>query len=89
MGLFSKLFSKEKVLPPADLSVLKVDVHSHFIPRVDDGSQSSKETIELLESMVNFGYKKVVTTPHVMMDYYKNTLHRKENKIPNALLFSF
>jgi protein-tyrosine phosphatase len=75
MGLFSNLFSKKKVLPPADLSVLGVDVHSHFIPRVDDGSQSSKETIELLESMVKFGYKKVITTPHVMMDYYKNTPH--------------
>ena len=23
--------------------------------------------------MSNFGYKKVITTPHIMSDYYKNT----------------
>lgn len=74
MSFLSKLFSKKKeLLPPADLSVLKTDIHSHFIPHLDDGSQSSKETFELLENMIAFGYKKVITTPHVMMDYYKNT----------------
>jgi protein-tyrosine phosphatase len=73
MGFFSNIFSKKVVLPPADLSVLKTDIHSHFLPRLDDGSQSSKETIELLKKMEDFGYKKVITTPHVMSDYYKNT----------------
>lgn len=70
MALFG-LFNKE--LPPADLSVLKTDIHSHFIPGIDDGSKSIKNSLELLEAMEAFGYKKVITTPHVMSDSYKNT----------------
>lgn len=74
MSLFSSLFGKkEKFLPPADLSVLGTDVHSHFIPGIDDGSKSIEESLELLQAMQNFGYKKVITTPHIMSDYYRNT----------------
>jgi len=74
MSILSSLFGKkEKFLPPADLSVLKTDVHSHFIPCIDDGSKSFEESVELLQAMQNFGYTKVVTTPHIMSDYYRNT----------------
>ena len=57
----------------ADLSVLKTDIHSHFIPGIDDGSKSTSNSIELLQAMQDFGYQKVITTPHVMSDSYKNT----------------
>ncbi len=72
MGFLSNLFSK-KTLPNADLSVLKADMHSHLIPGIDDGSKSMDETIALLSKYKQLGYKKVITTPHVMSDYYKNT----------------
>lgn len=52
---------------------LAVDIHSHFIPGIDDGSPDMETTIALLEAMVNLGYKKVITTPHVMSDFYRNT----------------
>ncbi|MBP6312844.1 MAG: histidinol phosphatase [Flavobacteriales bacterium] len=74
MGLFGGLFGKkEGKLAPADLSVLQVDIHSHFIPGIDDGSQALEQTIELLTSMKELGYRKVITTPHSMADGYKNT----------------
>ncbi len=74
MGLISKLFKKkEEKLPPFDLSILKVDMHSHLIPGIDDGSKSMDETIALLAKFENLGYKKVITTPHIMSDFYKNT----------------
>jgi tyrosine-protein phosphatase YwqE len=74
MGIFSGLFSrKEKLLDPAHLGVLKTDVHSHFIPGIDDGSPDMESSLELLKSMQDLGYQKVVTTPHIMSDYYKNT----------------
>lgn len=73
MGIFSKLFSKKEVeMPPADLSVLGVDIHSHFIPGIDDGAQSLAQTMELLQAMVELGYRKVITTPHSMADGYFN-----------------
>ncbi|MBL4624884.1 MAG: histidinol phosphatase [Flavobacteriales bacterium] len=73
MGFFSSIFKKKQNLPAVDLSVLKTDVHSHFIPAIDDGSQSMQETLDLLQEMVGFGYKKVITTPHIMGDFYKST----------------
>lgn len=74
MGLFSKLFgANESSLPEADLAVLRCDVHSHFIPGIDDGAQTMEQTIELLTAMSELGYRKVVTTPHNMADGYRNT----------------
>lgn len=74
MGLFTNLFGKrEPALGDADLSVLRCDVHSHFIPGIDDGAQTMDQSMELLTAMAELGYKKVVTTPHNMADGYKNT----------------
>jgi protein-tyrosine phosphatase len=74
LSLFNRIFGKKEiVLAAADLSVLHTDVHSHFIPGIDDGAQNMDESLELLRSMQDLGYKKVITTPHVMSDYYRNT----------------
>jgi protein-tyrosine phosphatase len=72
MGIFSKLFSSEPKLPPADFSVLKCDVHSHLIPGIDDGAQNIEQSLELIENFIRLGYKKLITTPHVMSDHYRN-----------------
>ena len=71
-----KWFSKKKIevgLDPLDFSVLKTDIHSHFIPGIDDGSPDMETTISLIKQMQRLGFKKVITTPHVMSDFYKNT----------------
>jgi len=74
MGLFGGLFKKkELVLEPVDLSVLNVDVHSHFIPGIDDGAKTIEDSVELISAMKDLGYRKVITTPHIMSDYYRNT----------------
>jgi protein-tyrosine phosphatase len=74
MGLFSGLFGKrEPELGPADLSVLKTDIHSHFIPGIDDGSPHLEASIEMLTAMRELGYRKVITTPHSMADGYRNS----------------
>ena len=71
-----KWFSKKKIeveLAPLDFSVLKTDIHSHFIPGIDDGSSDMETTISLIKEMQGLGFKKVITTPHVMSDFYKNS----------------
>ena len=74
MGLFTKLFGeKQPQLGPADLASLRCDVHSHFIPGIDDGAPTLEASIELILAMQALGYSKVVTTPHVMADGYRNT----------------
>jgi len=74
MGLLSNLFrKKERLLEPADISLLQVDLHSHLIPAIDDGSQSMEDTMAMLTRLHELGYRKVITTPHVMGDTYRNT----------------
>ena len=74
MGLLSRIFpKKELTIEPIDLSFLGNDIHSHLIPGIDDGSPNMETTIILLKKFIDLGYKKVITTPHIMSDYYKNT----------------
>lgn len=73
MSFLSKLFKKEPRLDPIDLSVLGTDVHSHLIPGIDDGAKTMADTLVLLQGFIDLGFKKVITTPHVMSDFYKNT----------------
>src|SRR6185312_3575067 len=72
MGLFD-IFNKKKELPLPDLSVLKADMHSHFIPGIDDGARDMEDSLALIGGMQSFGYSKVITTPHIMTDAYRNT----------------
>lgn len=72
MGFF-QLFKPTKKLAPIDFRLLGTDMHSHLIPSIDDGSQSMDETIAMLAKFESLGYKKVITTPHVYGDVYKNT----------------
>jgi tyrosine-protein phosphatase YwqE len=66
-------FSKEEEIESLDFSILKTDIHSHFIPGIDDGSPDMETTIILIKEMQQLGFKKVITSPHVMSDFYKNT----------------
>jgi tyrosine-protein phosphatase YwqE len=69
-----KWFSKkEEELETLDFSILKTDIHSHFIPGIDDGSPDMETTISLIKEMQQLGFKKVITSPHVMSDFYQNT----------------
>ena len=60
-------------LDSLDFTILKTDMHSHLIPSIDDGSKSLEETIQLISALKNLGFSKIITTPHTMSDYYKNT----------------
>lgn len=68
-----KFFKKKEKKENIELSKLKVDVHSHLIPGIDDGAKTTEESLEMLSKMSELGYKKVITTPHIMMDFYPNT----------------
>jgi tyrosine-protein phosphatase YwqE len=73
MGIFGSIFGSENKKSPVDLSLLGTDLHSHFIPGIDDGAQDMESALHLVRAMHELGYKKLITTPHVMSDYYKNT----------------
>lgn len=50
-----------------------IDIHSHLLPGLDDGVQSFEESEEIILNFQRLGYKKLITTPHVMSDFYRNT----------------
>jgi protein-tyrosine phosphatase len=49
------------------------DLHSHLLPGLDDGVQSFEEMEEIVVRLQKLGYTKLITTPHVMSDFYRNT----------------
>ncbi len=73
--MFSFLFGKSKkdTSASAEPLRLKVDIHSHLLPGLDDGAQNIENSVEMIERFALMGYKKLITTPHIMWDYYKNT----------------
>lgn len=73
MSFLKNIFSKKPKLEPIEYSLLNTDMHSHLIPGIDDGSKSLEDSLEMLTRFSELGYKKVITTPHVMSDFYKNT----------------
>lgn len=72
MGFFSNIFGSSSKSNPVDFSLVGADMHSHLIPGIDDGVKTLEESISLIKKMSELGYKKLITTPHVMSDYFKN-----------------
>ncbi len=69
-----KLFSRSKPAPRnGNFSMLKADMHSHLLPGIDDGSPDIETSLTLIKGMIELGYTKLITTPHIMWDMYKNT----------------
>ena len=48
-------------------------MHSHFIPGIDDGSPDLETSMKLIRGLVDLGYRKLITTPHVNANSYRNT----------------
>lgn len=67
-------FFKKKDTPTvSNYESIAVDMHSHVLPGIDDGAQDVNQSIELITRMMSLGIKKIIATPHVMADYYRNT----------------
>ena len=62
---------------PADF----VDIHSHFLPNIDDGSKSMDESVALLRRMHSFGIKNIICTPHVMESVWENSSETIQQKL--------
>ena len=62
-----------QILEPIDFSVVGVDLHSHLIPGIDDGAKDLDDSVTIIKELINQGFSKIITTPHIMSDLYKNT----------------
>jgi tyrosine-protein phosphatase YwqE len=73
MGFFNFFKPKPSSDVQVDLSQLAVDLHSHLIPGIDDGAKTLDDSIQLILELKALGFHKIITTPHIMSDYYRNT----------------
>lgn len=46
-----------------------IDIHSHILPGIDDGSKNINMTLEMLRQAVEDGTKKIIATPHFCREY--------------------
>lgn len=58
-----------------------VDLHSHILPQVDDGSRNVEETMQMLSLLASQGVETVVATPHfyAWKDTMEAFLSRRQN----------
>jgi tyrosine-protein phosphatase YwqE len=70
--VFKNFFSSSRS-SLADFSAVSADMHSHLIPGIDDGAKTLEDAVALARRMHELGYKKLITTPHIQQEFYKNT----------------
>lgn len=68
-----KLWGNKKGSGVFDFGLLGTDMHSHLVPAIDDGSPDIETSIHLVQGLSELGFKKLITTPHIMQGMYPNT----------------
>lgn len=63
----------DSTAPAQPLAGLVTDMHSHLLPGLDDGAETVEHSLDLLRELKALGFTKLVMTPHIMGDFYKNT----------------
>lgn len=49
------------------------DIHSHILAGIDDGSPDLATSLRLVKGLSNLGYKRLIATPHIIGDLYRNS----------------
>lgn len=83
----SKFFKKEES-SASSFAWLRADMHSHLLPGKDDGSPDIATSLELINGFEALGYKKIITTPHVLWEIYPNTtdiILRKRDEVKSEI----
>ncbi len=58
-----------------------IDIHTHILPGIDDGSSSLKESLEMCRAAYDDGIRTIVATPH----YKPGVLENSRNRILKAV----
>ncbi len=71
-----------------------IDIHSHILPGIDDGSQSWAMTLEMCQLAIRDGITHIVATPHAndtyeySRDRVRDLVHELDNKVGDQLAVS-
>ena len=59
-----------------------IDLHSHILPNIDDGSKSLEESIAIIKQAVSNGVTDIIVTPHFIL----GSSYNKEKNANKKLL---
>lgn len=71
-NFFKRSNNKEVSVSDGKLPV-RVDMHSHILPGIDDGSPDIETSLLLLKGLYDLGIETCIATPHIIGDIYRNT----------------
>ena len=60
-------------MPFTGLLPVSVDMHSHILPGIDDGSPDVATSLLLVKGLYDLGIRTCIATPHIIGDLYRNT----------------
>ena len=72
-------FLKKKTTNP--VQSLHCDIHSHLLGGIDDGAKDWEDSLAIIRDLKKCGFSKLITTPHIMNDVYRNTPEIIEEKL--------
>ena len=69
------MFSIFKTKPKLSELIPKgfIDIHSHILPGIDDGSENLAQSTDLLSRLNTIGFSKCIVTPHTLPEIWENT----------------
>ncbi len=87
--MFSFFKNKQTIIPGDLYFPITMDIHSHILPGIDDGSPDVETSIALISGLMDLGIKRSVATPHIISDMYRNnadTINNALNILKNELV---
>ena len=67
-----------------------IDIHSHLLPGIDDGSATMEMTEKLFMEMKKLGFTDFICTPHIMQSVWENTkdsISTAKKQVENSEMF--
>lgn len=71
--MFNLFKKRESAVPFTGKLPVSLDMHSHILPGIDDGSPDVETSVELIKGLYNLGIRRSIATPHIIGDMYRNT----------------
>ncbi len=62
-----------------------IDIHSHLLPGIDDGTKTMKETENILNCLMNLGFSGCISTPHINPGVWNNNHNIIKEKYQQTL----
>lgn len=62
-----------------------IDIHSHLLYGIDDGSKSLEESIGIIRDLSDFGFTDIILTPHYIKDTNYNSPRENNLKLLSVL----